>query len=254
MNAAEVSTYWYGQAWKEMGQRPALSLARFWRKLRWSLGNTEISDTRTYEFYEGRFDMFRLPLWGFAALSVFGLPGMLLVLRDRRFVPHVAFVVLYAASLSAFFVYGRYRLPLAVPLAILGAAAISRAYDLVAARQWPRLLAASLLLPPVAWFAYGHVPATGPSSFFTDYFNQGNKYYNLARYAPAAAEYEKALFVRPGDHPAVPLLAVALADLYVQLGNQARAEAMLRQMLANGTADPAVARKLATLVGAARDR
>jgi tetratricopeptide (TPR) repeat protein len=102
------------------------------------------------------------------------------------------------------------------------------------------------------WFAYGKVPGTGAVSFFPDYFNQGNKYYTLGQLPLATAEYEKALFVRPGRDPRVPLLAAALADLYVKLGNRARAEAMLREVIATGAGTPNLSRKLASLANERR--
>ena len=196
--------------------------------------------------------MLRPPLWGFAALSALGLPGLLLVVRDRRYFPMAAFCVLYTLGLSAFFVYGRYRLPLAIPLAILGAAFLSAARNFIAGRQWRLALAASVVVVVAAWFVYAPVPGTEPVSYFPDYLNQGSKYYTLGQTQAATEEYERALFVRPGTDPRVPILAAALADLCIQQGDRGRAEAILRRVIARGKGTPELERALARLVGERR--
>jgi tetratricopeptide (TPR) repeat protein len=68
-------------------------------------------------------------------------------------------------------------------------------------------------------------------SFFPDYYNQGNKYWNLGKYDLAIAEYEKALTVRPADHPGVSPLFARLINMYLSNGQAARAEALVQNMI-----------------------
>ena len=85
----------------------------------------------------------------------------------------------------------------------------------------------------IAWFLRGPVLSTDVEvSFFPDYYNQGNKYWNLGKYDLALAEYEKALNVRPGDHPGVPRLLEMLANEYVKNGDLRRAETLLQRAAA----------------------
>jgi tetratricopeptide (TPR) repeat protein len=73
------------------------------------------------------------------------------------------------------------------------------------------------------------LPSNLEVSFFPDYYNQGNKYWNIGAYELATAEYEKALSVRPGDHPGVESLYRFLASVYLKGGQLGRAQTLLQK-------------------------
>jgi hypothetical protein len=250
LGPGQVSAFWTRQALREMADQPLLTLTRFLRKVRWTVGEEEISDTRSFDFYLTQLRVLpRLP-WGFGFVAALGLVGGCVSLRGRRVVL-VPFVVAYWGALSLFFVYGRYRLPLLIPMAILGAGLTAWLPDVVRERRARAaalaasgaVLAAMLVFTPV-------LPAV-PVSFFADYYNQGNRYLRLGRTDLAIAEYEKALTVRPGIHPAVTGVAITVADLEVRRGERDRAIALLRAVLQHRPGDAALTAKLAEMESAA---
>jgi 4-amino-4-deoxy-L-arabinose transferase-like glycosyltransferase len=233
MKPSEVSRFWFRQGLLEIAQEPALALTRWWNRLRWAAGADEPSDTRTYEFYQERYRILKMPFWGFGFVSCLGLAGLFWSLPKRRHLLGTSFVVLFIAGLSVFFVYGRYRLPLLVPFSMLAAVTLSSAYDCVRQRRPAVLGAWCLGIAVLVWILRGPVlPSSLEVSFFPDYYNQGNKYWNLGNYDLALAEYEKALYVRPGDHPGAESLFHDLAGLYLKRGQFGRAEVLLQEAAA----------------------
>lgn len=228
---SEVSNYWVRQGWQEIMADPRLSLKRFWRKVRWALGDRELTDTRTFNFYGDRLPVLRLPLWGFGGISLLGILGALWVFRDRKYVMFWGFLLFYCSGISLFFVYGRYRLPLLAPMSILAAAGLARAYEMFMQHRFTAFAAPFLIGLPVAWLVFSDVLPGSKESFFPDYYNQGNHYLRRGMVEKATLEYEKALWVRPGDHPAVLMLINRLSDLYVSLDQPGKAETLLRKAL-----------------------
>jgi hypothetical protein len=229
LKPGEVSSFWTHEALREMASVPALTLERFLRKLRWAVGQEEITDTRTYGFYAHRLPTIRFLLWDFGLPAVLGLVGGLVLFRSRRFVLPVAFIAMYAGALGVFFVYGRYRLPLLLPLALLAGAAVQRVVELVRARRWESLAAAAVACAAAAALVFLPVLPGRRESFFPDYYNQGNRYLNVGRTESALVEYEKAITAKPGDHPALAGVAVWLARTHLERGDRTAAVRVLRE-------------------------
>lgn len=239
MNPSEVSKFWLKQGLTEMKEHPRLSLMRIARRVQWTLSASEPTDTRTYEFYQPRYQVLRAPFWGFGLVSCLGILGFLLACGTRSRVVLTSFILLFIAEISLFLVYGRYRLPLLVPMALLGAFALCRLYEFVEKRRFSAFTLSVLTACAAGWFVYVIAVPDVQISFFPDFYNQGNKYVKLGKYDLAAEEYEKALTVRPGDHPAAQRLYVALANEYIISGQTQRATQLLlrgvKQFPANQT-------------------
>jgi 4-amino-4-deoxy-L-arabinose transferase-like glycosyltransferase len=247
MKPSEVSRFWFKQGWVEIIQEPELALSRFWNRLRWAAGADEPSDTRTFEFYQSRYRILRLPFWGFGLVSCLGLTGLVLTLRNRSYLVLTSFTLLFIVGLSFFFVYGRYRLPLLIPLSILAAITICRAYELIKQRRVAAFCALCIVAGTIGWVLHNPVLPDLEVSFFPDYYNQGNKYWELGQGELAAAEYEKALSVRPADHPAVGSLFDFLTNVYLNSGQLSRAEALLKKAAARYPENREFQRKLQSL-------
>jgi 4-amino-4-deoxy-L-arabinose transferase-like glycosyltransferase len=239
----EASAFWFRQAWVEIGADPGLSLRRFWRRFRWSLGDAENTDSRTFEFYQERHRFLRGPVWGFGLVSLLGLAGIGSA-RSRPLAFHGALIAFFAAGISLILVYGRYRLPLLVPLSLLAAAGLARVVAWVRQRRVAPLAAAGLAAAGLAWFVYAPVLPGYPVDFFTDYNNQGNRYWDLRQFERAIAEYDKALHVRPGINPTVPRLYLGLGRIFASRGELQRAEVLLREGVARYPGDRDIARQL----------
>jgi len=249
LTAGAVSSFWTRQAITEMAAFPGLTVERFLRKLRWSVGQAEITDTRTYGFYAHRLPTTRFLLWDFGLPAVLGLAGGVVLLRGRRFVLPLAFLALYALALGVFFVYGRYRLPLLVPLAILAGSAVQPIVELVRARRWAPLAAIAMAGVAAGALVFRPVLPSVSESFFADYYNQGNRYLDAGRTDEALAEYEKAITVKPGDHPALAGAAVRLARIYLELGDRTAAVRVLSEAVQVRPQDASLAAALRILGG-----
>ena len=77
--------------------------------------------------------------WLLLPLGLVGLAWPGLRVNRRGFWLWASFVPVYAASVVAFFVSDRYRMPLFVPLCAAAGAASIRSFDLIRARRWAAL-------------------------------------------------------------------------------------------------------------------
>lgn len=246
LSPAESSAFWTREALREMAEVPARSAARVARRLRWAFGDYELQDSRTYAFYAERLPSLGGPRWGFGALAVVGLLGAMVSLRDRRATFLIAFAAAYAGALAVFFVYGRYRLPLAVPLAVLGGALAERVAGWIRARRLAPVGACAAIAAGLAAMLFA-APFAHRESFFPDYNNLAVAYQEQGRIEEALVEFEKAVTIRPGDDPGVSAIATELAMLFWRRGERDRARALLREVLRARPADQDVAAVLATL-------
>lgn len=247
MRPGEVSRFWTGRALSEMWETPRATALRYLRRLGEALGNEDVPDTRTYEFYLAEVRALRAVPWDFGLVAVLGLVGALLSIRDRDRTFLVAFVALFAASLATFFVYGRYRLPLLIPLALLGGVACCTVRRLLVTRRYGAVATAAAAAALAALVVFGEAAPERERSFFPDYYNQGNGYHVGGRVDLAMAEYEKAVTIRPGSHPAVAAVAAEVASFHLRRGDPAKAREILARAARARPGDPGLARLLASL-------
>jgi tetratricopeptide (TPR) repeat protein len=151
LRASEVSRYFYRRAWDWIVLRPRAALRLFLRKLAYCFNAVDLSLNYSYAYYSrDEATLLRVLVVGPWLLVPLGLVG--LVAAPRRTGAHgfwiwAAFVPVYAISVAAFFVSGRYRLPLLVPLCVGAGAAVVWLFDAARARRGrPLLLAATALI------------------------------------------------------------------------------------------------------------
>jgi tetratricopeptide (TPR) repeat protein len=214
------------------------------RRIRWTVGQEELKDSRSFAFYRDRIASLGVPFWGFGLVSSLGLLGWVLALGRRRFLVLTVMVALFCVGLGLFHVFGRYRLPLIVPLSLLAAYALQWLFDALRERRYSALAATGAVLGIVVWQVFGPVLPERRESFFVDYYNQGNRYLALGRLEEATEEYEKAWTVRPGDHPGIEPMIIGLADLYLRLGAPDKAEALLRRATLRFAGNQQISEKL----------
>jgi tetratricopeptide (TPR) repeat protein len=139
---ADVSGYFTGLALDWVGTHPGDALRLFARKLHLVAHHVELPLNYSYTYYAFEEPtLFRwLPI-GAWCLVPLGLAGLLVRprtgARAGAYWLWCAVVPLYALSVAVFFVSGRYRLPLFVPLAVTSAGALTAIVDAVRARRWP---------------------------------------------------------------------------------------------------------------------
>jgi len=140
MTPSEVSRFWFAESWRWIRANPLDGLSLAWRKLRVYWGAFEVPDNLDYYLYRESAPVLRLPLPGFGWVAPLGLLGAGLLLRTRGW-PRalILFVALYSASVIAFFVFSRFRMPMMPAIFVLaGYAAVElvrRARSAVADRS-----------------------------------------------------------------------------------------------------------------------
>ncbi len=137
----EVSAYFTGLGLTWIREHPGDAVALFARKLWLVAHRAELPLNYSYAYYEH--DEATVLRWlpiGAWCLVPLGLAG--LAVRPRAGVERSAYlawaalVPVYAISVAVFFVAGRYRLPILVPLAMTGAGAITALIAALGARRW----------------------------------------------------------------------------------------------------------------------
>ncbi len=273
MLPSEVSSYWLKQGVTEAISEPALSIARLERRIRWTIGNEEITDTRNIDFFRDKLPVLKLPfLWGFGLVSFLGMAGALILIqaREKKAVFSIVFSGIFVLGISIFFVFGRLRLPLLVPFSILAGAGIVYAYEYLKRFNIRSLLLLLASLPIFFWLSFGKVSSNiaddhfteifRPSesrfapyydssrSHFTEYYNMGNEYLYRRNYDAATPEFEKALWLHPTDFKGVEPVVLQLTDLYVSRGNLEAAQRLLQKAIAYYPDNASYPEKLASLL------
>ena len=138
----EVSGYFAGLGAAWIRDHPGDAATLFARKLWLVAHRAELPLNYSYAYYERdeRTVLRWLPIgaWCLVPLGAAGLAA-----RPRAGVSRAAWlawgaiVPLYAISVAIFFVAGRYRLPILVPLAIAGAGGVTSTIAALRARRWP---------------------------------------------------------------------------------------------------------------------
>ena len=142
LSPGEVSKYWVSQSWHYVQEQPQAWLRLMLRKWLLVWNATELGDSE--DIYSSADDssllrVLIIPLH-FGVLGPLAVFGALATWRQRHvrslFLP---LILIYALSVAAFFVFGRYRAPLIPLLSLLAAAGLWQAISMVRRRQFTRL-------------------------------------------------------------------------------------------------------------------
>lgn len=153
---AEVSAYFYRLAWEWIRTHPADALRLLARKVNYTFNASDVALNYSYAYYaRDESTILRWLVVGPWLLLPFGLFGLAVVrpvpaaLR-RAWWTWAAYVPVYGLAVAIFFVSGRYRLPLLVPLAVTSASAIGWLATAVQARRRRACTGAAALLAGLA--------------------------------------------------------------------------------------------------------
>ena len=174
LKPSEVSRYWFGRAFAYMREHPGDWFRLMCRKALLLVSDVEPANNEPYEARRSRFWTLQcvpLRFGPLVALFVLGMP-ILLMRRDAGAAPDglslqrsfasliLQFVLVYALTVVAFFVTGRYRVPL-VPFIILGASvALVSVFEWLTSRRWLRTVGfcgAALVLSALLMVDHLHV-------------------------------------------------------------------------------------------------
>ncbi len=143
---SEASAFWFGRTFDYIAKRPRHWLGLMWTKFRLFWNWYEVPDNQNFYFF-GRYSrLLRLPLPNFHAVAALGLAGMALCLRQwKKLLLLYLAVILYSATVVAFYVFGRYRLPVVPPLILFAAAAAASLPEMIAQKKFLKLGATAAL-------------------------------------------------------------------------------------------------------------
>jgi tetratricopeptide (TPR) repeat protein len=159
LSGGEVSRHFTRKAWDWIRAEPAAAAKLFARKLAYVFNEAELTLNYSYRYYSrdeptllhflvvGPWLLVPLGVAGLIAGAPRGAPG---------FAVWASFVPAYALSVAVFFVSGRYRLPLLVPLCVGAGLAVQL---MATARRQPRPrlaapAAGAVLAATVAWWPF----------------------------------------------------------------------------------------------------
>ena len=244
LKPSEVSAHYSGKAWHWIFSHPGDAASHLLWKARLFFTNWELGNNQEVLFFAERFNPFVLwlPL-GFPVVAGFGLLGLLLLLlRPRRSFPLTGYAVVYTASILAFFVCSRYRVPVLPVLMILGSHACFWVIDSLFRRHFLRAgagLAAALLIAFGTTRISPYIDTTGSSGHIQLAAGLAAE----GRQDEVAEQYLQALAKNPRNRQA----AVELGTAYVLMGRFDDADQTFREVLANFPFLPEAVDRLLTL-------
>jgi len=227
LRASEVSRHYASRAWAFILGEPAQSIPLLWRKLKLFFTAFEYGNNENITFFAHRFSVVPFFSIGFGVLAPLGLLGLLLCLRrGSELFPLWGFFFVYTASVVAFFVSARFRVPILPVLMVFAGHALAWSWDRLRSRDLLRLLfGAAFVLMLGSWSL-----ARAPSRAETD----GSGHLQLAQararedgIAAAIPHLRRAHELSP-DHVSV-LLKLGMAEQ--RLGNEAEALRLLERAL-----------------------
>jgi len=150
LKPSEVSDYWFGRAFDYIRDDPAGWMRLMLRKAGAYVGNVELPNNEPYEAYRSEYVSLRSIPLGFGLLFGLFLVSLPLQVKLRRramaekasagriradfVVLMLALVVAYSLTIIAFFVTGRYRVPMLPFLAIGASVTVTGVLDLLRSR------------------------------------------------------------------------------------------------------------------------
>jgi tetratricopeptide (TPR) repeat protein len=146
MKPSEISSYWFGEAFRFIEREPVkwlkLMAKKFWLFWNWY----EAPDNQNYYFFSRYSMLQRLPLPDFRFVAAFALAGMAVFLPQwKRLFLLYATVLLYSGAVIAFYIFDRYRLPVVPALILFAAFAICELAKMAVQRKWWKSAASAAL-------------------------------------------------------------------------------------------------------------
>jgi tetratricopeptide (TPR) repeat protein len=229
----EASEWFYQRAWGWIREQPKAAAGLFLRKLAFVFNATDLPLNESYAYYAtDESPVLRMLLVGPWLLLPLGLAGVWLGRAGAAPRAAVAwwlltlFIPVYAVSVAAFFVSGRYRLPLLVAACVLAPGAILALWDRWRARAWRPLGAAAGLLAALALPVYLDV---GLDNGLGDWRAEMVLHHiEAGRDAEAAATLDRALAV----HRTPGLVLFRAGRAYMRRGTPAAALPLLERAAA----------------------
>jgi 4-amino-4-deoxy-L-arabinose transferase-like glycosyltransferase len=201
LKASEIDAYWRGEALRWIARNPGTFLLVTLKRAAMLVNAYEIPDDLDPAFMARFSWVLRLSLFTF---GMFLLPlaaaGAYLAWVERAtFAPAFVMLGAYAASILGFFVFARYRLPIAPILLLFAAYAVTRTARMAKWRMSavPRTAAAVFAAALVAVNVPLPEAVGGHRDFRGAHYNLAKYYRDRGRHAEAAGEFRAAAALQP---------------------------------------------------------
>lgn len=223
LSPGEVSQYWTRRSWEYIRAQPLAWIALMARKIALTFNAAEISDTESQEVYEQQSWLLRvLGAFHFGLLFGVAMAGIVLTASGwRRWWWIYALLGTYALSVSLFYVFARYRFPLALLLMLPACGALvqlwsrlSAGHDAIRGGVFPAVAACVAI-------AFAYLPLDNRrAAIATNYFDIASSLSkDPARVWQAREFYGRALEI----DPKFPAAQFGLASLLTQMGSPGEA-------------------------------
>lgn len=208
---SEVSKYWLDRGMSFVVQEPINWMVLMGHKMRLVLSNDEIADVVHLKVFEDYEPQLRAAFLPFGLIAAMAAAGIWLRRKSWRWdLPVWATVGASLFSVVLFFVFGRYRTPIAPLLAVLAGAGLDGLMVIAKEGRRRQAIVPLLLISGVAMAAM--LPANEASPLVS-YNTLGGLYLRQGHAEAAAACFEKVVNAAP-DNPLLRMnLALALESL-----------------------------------------
>jgi tetratricopeptide (TPR) repeat protein len=253
LSAKEVDRYWRGKALEFIRSRPAAWARLMGRKVALLLNAYEVPDAEDQHYFERYSWLLRglARMWHWGVLLPLAAAGATLAARWwRELLPLYTVVLATAGAVVLFFVFGRYRFPLAPMLMLLAGAGVSELVVMAVARRaaWGRVTIAGAAACAAA-VASNWPMFERSREIAASHANAGAALAEAGQAERALAEYEQALRL----NPAMPEVHANIALLQGRAGKTQEAIASLRAALAMRPEDARFHHMLGTLLAESGD-
>jgi tetratricopeptide (TPR) repeat protein len=219
LRPSEVSRFWVSEVLRWAVREPGRFLRLQGIKALAFLDRYEYPDNWSLYFVATFSPVLRLPLRAWPLLVAFGVLGAIRALRAPRDGDRAALavlVVVYALSVVAFFVFSRYRHPIAFPLIILAASGVLSLWASIRARGLRGAGPGALVVAATLALSLG-------ARHHDEALDRSQRFYNLAaslvregRYAEGTEMARRALALDPKS----ALARLALAEIAEKRGDR----------------------------------
>jgi tetratricopeptide (TPR) repeat protein len=215
LSPAEVSSFWTGQALEYIEENPVEWLGLMIRKSLLVWNRVEAADTEdiaAYRHFSTLLDIFAR-VFHFGLMVPLAAAGIWLTRRRWRELGILyAMMATYAASLTLFFLFARYRIPLVPPILIFAAVGTLELRDLIRSRDRREQLQTALVIGCAAVVA--NLPLTDTDTqLAASYKNFGTLMIEKENFPKAVEYFEKSIGYRPDVAETLRGMAESLADL-----------------------------------------
>jgi tetratricopeptide (TPR) repeat protein len=231
LTPGEVSSYWTQQSLEYIRSQPANWLKLMARKLALTFNAIELSDTESQDVYAEQSGLLRgLLRFDFGVLLALAAIGVALTAGQWRSLWFLyAIGTAYALSVTLFYVFARYRFPIALVLMLLAAGGLLQAFDRLKLHQY-RSLAVPAAVAAVA-ILISRLPLENSHRFrATHYLSIAIELSKDPSQAAAAMDfYQRALDAAPQ----LPSAELGLGVLLARAGREDEAISHYRKALAS---------------------